>query len=96
MTIARAKLHGLHHAAAAAWTRRAVGPVAWVVLEAVCERADRDGDRTVSRCSVRGLAAELGLANDTVARALRRLADSGLLCHESGRAERGRSGGAVT
>ena len=42
--------------------------------------------------SVRGLAAALGLANDTVARALRRLDAAGLLHHESDRASTGRFG----
>jgi hypothetical protein len=66
--------------------------VAWTVLEAVCERAERDGARTVSWCSVRGLAGELGIANDTAARALRRLGDAGLLHHESDREASGRFG----
>jgi hypothetical protein len=66
--------------------------VAWAVLEVVAERAEPDGTRTVSCCSVRGLAGELRLANDTVARALRRLGDSGLLRHESDRESSGRFG----
>jgi DNA-binding transcriptional MocR family regulator len=77
---------------AAPWVRRTVGPVAWTVLEALAEAAERDGDRTVSHRSVRGLAAELRLANDTVARALRQLGDAGLLRHESDREASGRFG----
>jgi hypothetical protein len=58
----------------------------------VAEGAQPDGEGTVSCCSVRGLAAELGLANDTVARALRRLTESGLLHHEADREPSGRFG----
>jgi hypothetical protein len=76
--------------AAAARLRRSVGPAAWVVLEALGERAEADDGRTMSRCSVRGLAAAVGLANDTVARALRRLDAAGLLHHECDRASTGR------
>ena len=77
---------------AAAWLRGTIGPVPWAVLEVLAERAELDGDRTVSCCSVRGLAAELRLASDTVARALRRLADASLLHHESDRDASGRFG----
>jgi DNA-binding IclR family transcriptional regulator len=75
---------------AAPWVRRTVGPVAWAVLEVLAERSERDRGRTMSQCSVRGLAGELGLANDTVARAMRRLGDVGLLYHESDREASGR------
>jgi hypothetical protein len=75
---------------AAPWVRRIVGPVAWAVLEVLAEHSERNRERTVSARSVRGLAAELGLANDTVARALRRLGDAGLLHHESEREASGR------
>jgi hypothetical protein len=77
---------------AAPWLRGTVGPVASAVLEVVAERLDRREDRTVSCCSVRGLATELHLASDTVARALRRLADAGLLHHEADRDASGRFG----
>jgi hypothetical protein len=83
---------GLSLGVAAAWLRRTLGPVAWAVLEVLAETAELHGDRTVSCCSVRGLATELRLASDTVARALRRLADSGLLHHESDRDAGGRFG----
>jgi DNA-binding MarR family transcriptional regulator len=71
--------------AAAASLRRAVGPVAWSVLEAVAERCEDAGDRTVSYRSVRDVAADLGVAKDTVAKALRRLRGAGLLEPESAR-----------
>jgi hypothetical protein len=77
---------------AAGWVRRMVGPVVWSVLELLTEAAELDGDRTVSCCSVRGVAVELGLANDTVARALRRLGDASLLRHKVDREASGRFG----
>jgi hypothetical protein len=75
---------------AAGWVRRTVGPVAWAVLEMLADRVEPDGDRTVSCASVRGLAVDLKLANDTVARALRRLDAAGLLHHEADREASGR------
>jgi DNA-binding transcriptional MocR family regulator len=77
---------------ASPWLRRTVGPVAWSVLEAIVEHARDDRGRTVSCRSVRDLAGELRIANDTVARALRRLADSGLVVHEADRESSGRFG----
>jgi DNA-binding transcriptional MocR family regulator len=77
---------------AAPWLRRTVGPVAWSVLETLAEHARNDHGNTVSCRSVRDLAGELRLANDTVARALRRLADAGLAVHEADRESSGRFG----
>jgi hypothetical protein len=76
--------------ATAPWVRRNVGPAAWAVLEALAEHAVIDGTATMSYRSVRDLAADLQLANDTVARALRRLADHGLAQHRSDRSTTGR------
>lgn len=76
--------------ASAPWVRRNVGPVAWAVLEALAEHAVVDGTTTMSYRSVRDLASDLHLANDTVARALRRLADHGLAEHCSDRSTTGR------
>lgn len=76
--------------ASAPWVRRNVGPVAWAVLEALAEHAVADGPTTMSYRSVRDIAADLHLANDTVARALRRLADHGLAQHRSDRSTTGR------
>ena len=53
--------------------RRHVGPAAWVVLEEMLQRSTSDGDQIVAQVSIRALASSLGLAKDTVARALRRL-----------------------
>ena len=81
---------GLTLGASAPWVRRNVGPVAWAVLEALAERAVVDGATTMSYRSVRDLAADLHLANDTVARALRRLADHGIAQHSADRSATGR------
>jgi hypothetical protein len=56
-----------------------LGPVAWVVLERMVQRAIADGDDLVVCASVRSLASELGLAKDTAARAMRRLRHAGLV-----------------
>jgi hypothetical protein len=61
--------------------RRAVGPVAWAVLECLAERAVARDDETLSSHSIRRLSDELQLAKDTVARALRRLVDERLVSH---------------
>lgn len=76
--------------ASAPWVRRNVGPVAWAVLEALAEHAVVDGTTTMSYRSVRDIAADLHLANDTVARALRRLADHGLAQYRADRSATGR------
>jgi DNA-binding transcriptional MocR family regulator len=81
---------GLTLGASASWVRRNVGPVAWVVLEALAEHAIVDGTTTMSYRSVRDIAADLHLANDTVASALRRLAGHGLAQHRSDRSTTGR------
>jgi len=60
--------------------RRAVGPTAWVVLEElVLASNDDDAGGRRARASVRSLARELGLAKDTIAGALRRLTEAGLV-----------------
>ena len=70
--------------------RRDLGPIAWAVLECVAAGAIENADHTVSYVSVRGVAGELDLANDTVARALRRLADKQLVAYVPARARDGR------
>jgi DNA-binding transcriptional MocR family regulator len=75
---------------AAPTTRRAVGPIAWCVLEHLAETAEHRAGNTVSYESVRSTAGALGFANDTVARALRRLADAGLITYVPSRAVDGR------
>ena len=65
--------------AAASELRRALGPTSWMVLEELLLRSTGPADECVARVSVRALAASLGLAKDTVARAIRRLRDAGLV-----------------
>ena len=55
--------------------RRELGPVTWCTLECLLERSD-DGRTTVA--SVRGVAADLGVAKNTAQRALAALARAGL------------------
>ena len=77
---------------AAASVRREVGPIAWAVLECLATAAEDRSGVTVSYVSVRGVAGELGLAKDTVARALRRLAAQRLVTHVPARDDDGRFG----
>ncbi len=59
--------------------RAHVGTTAWSVLEEMMQRSTGDGDHIVAQVSIRSLASSLGLAKDTVARAVRRLSDLGLV-----------------
>ena len=59
--------------------RRRLGPTAWVVFEELILASTGPTDRCTASVSVRSLAAELGLAKDTVARALGRLRRAGLV-----------------
>ena len=58
---------------------RAVGPASWAVLIEMMQRSAGDGDQVIAQVSVRSLASSLGLAKDTVARAVRRLRDLGVI-----------------
>ncbi len=69
--------------------RRFVGVTSWVVLEEMMQAATGPADRLVAEVSIRSLAASLGLAKDTVTRAVRRLRDVGVLEVEQRRSERG-------
>ena len=64
---------------------RRVGPTSWSVLPALALDAKPGAGRVVVRASVRSLAAVLRLDKDTVARALSRLRDEGLVVLEPGR-----------
>jgi DNA-binding transcriptional ArsR family regulator len=64
---------------AASELRRALGPTSWMVLEEMLLHSTGPADGCVARVSVRALAASLGLAKDTVGRAIRRLRDAGLV-----------------
>ena len=65
--------------AASSDLRRTLGPTSWVVLEELLLRSSGTADECVACVSVRSLAASLGLAKDTAARAIRRLRDTGLV-----------------
>ena len=65
--------------AAAGELRRALGPTSWVVLEELLLCSTGPADGCVAQVSVRALAASLGLAKDTVGRAIRRLRYAGLV-----------------
>ncbi|MBY5161486.1 hypothetical protein [Salsipaludibacter albus] len=66
--------------------KRAVGPIAWAILEdiALDARLD-DAGRLVAETNVRRLADNLGLANNTVTKHLGRLRDHGFVLHEEHR-----------
>jgi hypothetical protein len=64
---------------ASAALRRRLGPTAWVILEELLARSSGPAECCRATVSVRSLAAELGLAKDTAARALRRLHSDGLV-----------------
>lgn len=60
--------------------RRLLRPAAWTVWTAVVDHATPDADGvSFAAVSVRGLALELGLAKDTVAGCIQRLAAHGLI-----------------
>jgi hypothetical protein len=65
--------------------RRYVGPTAWVVFEEMVGRSTGDGDHLTAQVSIRALASSLGLAKDTVARAVRRLREIELIVAEQRR-----------
>ena len=65
--------------AASSELRRALGPTSWAVLEEMLLRSHGTTDECVACVSVRSLAASLGLAKDTAARAIRRLRDCGFV-----------------
>ena len=60
-------------------TRRALGPLAWAVLEELALSADAGHGASTARLGVRDLAARLGLSKDTAARGLGRLLAAGIV-----------------
>lgn len=70
---------------------RRVGPTSWAVLEVLASAGDEADDvELVAMTSVRRIADELGLSKDTVAAALSRLIDAGIVRRESVRFAPGR------
>jgi DNA-binding transcriptional regulator YhcF (GntR family) len=67
--------------------RSHVGSTAWVVLEEMMQRSTGSGGDVVAQMTIRSLASSLGLAKDTVARAVRRLRDLGFIVAVQARAE---------
>lgn len=59
--------------------RRRLDPTAWVVFEQLLLESISNGDTCEASVSVRSLATQLGVAKDTVARALNRLRRAGLV-----------------
>jgi hypothetical protein len=69
--------------------RRSLGATSWMVLEELLRRSTGDDGVRVTRVSVRGLARSLGLAKGTVAAAVGRLRDAGLVAALQDRDEAG-------
>jgi DNA-binding transcriptional MocR family regulator len=69
--------------------RSYVGSTAWAVLEEMMQRSTGEGDHIVAQVSIRSLASSLGLAKDTVNRAVRRLRDLGVIRAEQPRSHSG-------
>lgn len=74
---------------AAAELRRAAGPTAWVVLEELLAHSTGDDGDLVVVALVRSIAATVGIAKDTAARALARLRRLGLIEHTQDRSATG-------
>lgn len=68
---------------------RRLGPTAWTVLQELLVRSTGEAAHCRATASVRSLASDLGLAKDTVARALGRLRRVGLLTAEQPRSPAG-------
>ena len=73
---------------------RTVGPTAWVVLEMAALDALDDEGVLVAHVSSRSIAAAVSMSKDTVASALRRLADAGLIERQPQHRTSGRFGAA--
>jgi hypothetical protein len=69
--------------------RRRLGPTAWMVFEELLCSSMSVGDERRASVSVRSLAVRLGLAKDTVARAINRLNRAGLVTTTQSRASSG-------
>lgn len=67
---------------------RSVGPTSWAALVEMAQRSTGE-DVMVTQVSIRDLASSLGLAKDTVARAVRRLRDARLVASDQTRSSAG-------
>jgi DNA-binding transcriptional ArsR family regulator len=67
--------------------RREVGPVGWLVLEAIASLAPPDLAVVEVACSARSLSELIGLSKDTVARSLRPLIEVGIVARVDHRHE---------
>ncbi len=70
----------------AAVARRQLGPVTWVVLEAIAS-STTDGRGREAACSSRSLAELVGVSKDAVARSIRTLIEQGLVVRSEQRDE---------
>jgi hypothetical protein len=70
--------------------RRVLGPTPWVALEVLAAQSHHADGCVVADISVRGLAAELGVAKDTAARALATLRAKGVIAPRQSRTPLGR------
>ena len=66
----------LHTATA---VRGQVGPIGWLVVEAIAAHAPPSRGIVEARCSSRSLARSIGVSKDSVARALRSLTEAGVV-----------------
>ena len=69
--------------------RQQLGPTAWMVLEELLLASTGPADACQAEVSIRALATRLGLAKDTIARALMRLRHVGLVTASQSRATTG-------
>lgn len=69
--------------------RRQLGLTAWAVLEELVAHSHEPIECCLADASVRGLATDLGLSKDTIARALRRLGNVGIAVAEQRRTAAG-------
>jgi DNA-binding transcriptional ArsR family regulator len=72
----------------AAALRAQVGPIGWLVLEAIAGHAPPGRGVVEVKCSSRSLAGIVGVSKDSVARAIRSLTDAGIVERVDHREER--------
>lgn len=85
----RAERRSIEVSADADALRRKLGPTAWFVFEAMLFDAHGSGHALTAVASARSLAVELGLAKNTVARAIAQLRAAGLIARCQSRSTAG-------